>query len=69
MGPEGDWQSPWVIAPLVYSGLSVLGFCSWARYTERPLIPQSVYEDCGLMVVRSPFGCFGTFTFMTKITD
>lgn len=52
MGPEGNWQSPWVVVPLVYSGVSVLGFCAWEKRTENPLVPKSVWESCCLMLVR-----------------
>lgn len=53
-GPEGNWQSPWVVVPLVYSGFSVLGFCAWERHTDKPLAPRSVWESCSLILVRFP---------------
>lgn len=72
IGPENDWQSPWVVATLVYSGLSVLGLCAWAKYTDRPLIPRSVLECCSLMLVyllSGPFGTLTTFSDQRLLTE
>lgn len=51
MGPEGDWGSPWVFIPLVYSACSILGFLTWEHHTKRPLVPESVWSCCGMMLV------------------
>lgn len=49
--PEDDWQSPWIVVMFIYSAMCVFGFYFWESYTDTPMVPRVIWQNCSLLLV------------------
>ncbi|ROV99571.1 hypothetical protein VPNG_07726 [Cytospora leucostoma] len=63
--PEDNWQSPWIVVMFIYSAMCVFGFYFWESYTDTPMVPRAIWQNCSLLLTLISTLCLSMSFFST----